>query len=376
MQIVNFQCGKCGKLMGVSAEHLGTQVHCPHCHEVVETPPPAPTPDSYAEVRVEVPDIKEQESIFTSPEDEHGEDLFGAPAKPLVELPPESAPQHAADHAQRPLSERHSQRADAFAEPRVAATLPETLESPVDDGAHETLAPNATAAPKTTRSMLGPTLLVLLIPYSLLTTAYIVWSLFNARDAFENLRDTGKDGAPRRVSPDRPLPGKLKTSLRQAIRVGELEIYPLKVEVNREGDLVLLLKLSNMSTDQAFSPIDHSFLHFAESSRKTPRPYSYLDAGEQGKLQGGYLRFLKQPTDKNEEPGNGVIRPGQEIYAEITTLDKYRDAKVKLALQSRRPLIWRVHCRRGFVVVGGRDVSATAVVGVEFSPSAIDKAKA
>ncbi|MBM4068901.1 MAG: hypothetical protein FJ271_08140 [Planctomycetes bacterium] len=373
MQIVNFQCGKCGKLMGVSSEHLGTQVHCPHCQEIVETPQPAPKPDS-TEVRVEIPDSKEQESIVTHPEDEQGDDRFGGPTRPLVELPPESV----AKQPDYPAQSDHAlHRTASPFDQAPSASLPETIETPSDqDSPGIGTLPEPTVSRSARSSMLGPTLLVLLIPYSLLTTAYIIWSMFNTHDAFDAMRDTGKDGVPKRVHPDRPLPGKLKTSLRHSIRVGELEIQPLKVEFNREGDLVLLLKMSNMSTDQAFSPIDHSYLFYAETSRKTPRPYSYLDAGTAGKLQGGYLRYLQQPSDKHEDPNNGVIRPGQDVYAEITTLDKYRDTKVKSVLQSGGPLLWRVHVRRGIVVLGGRDVSATAVIGVQFLPSAVEKAKA
>lgn len=374
MQIVNFQCGKCGKLMGISAEHLGTQVHCPHCHEIVEAPRPAPPPDPYADVHVDIPDSKEQESIFTHPEDEQGDDLFGGPAKPLVELPPESAPRHAVEREPRSPREMPEPDRGAFAA-RPAATMPETIEAPSDHGANALPAP---PVPKSAKSgMLGPMMLVLLIPYSLLTTIYIIWTFLSpSHDPFQYLRDPGKDGNPRRVSPDSPLPGKLKTSLQRPIRVGVLELTPLKVEMNREGDLVLLLKMTNISTDQAFRPVDHSYLLYAETSRKTPRPYSYLDAGAQGKLQGGYLRFLKLPTDKEEDTSKGVIRPGQEVYVELTTLDKYRGAKMKSVMQSARPLVWRVHFRRGLVAVGGRDVSATAVIGVEFSPSAVEKAKA
>jgi len=40
---------------------------------------------------------------------------------------------------------------------------------------------------------------------------------------------------------------------------------------------------------------------------------------------------------------------------------------------SREELLWRVQVRRGFVEVRGSQVSATAVVGVEFNTKAIDR---
>src|SRR5262249_39424642 len=42
METVNFQCGHCGKLMGVNTAFLGQQVHCPHCQQVVVAPAAAP----------------------------------------------------------------------------------------------------------------------------------------------------------------------------------------------------------------------------------------------------------------------------------------------------------------------------------------------
>ena len=38
MQTVQFQCGHCGKLMGVSHEFLGQQVRCPTCQQIVLAP--------------------------------------------------------------------------------------------------------------------------------------------------------------------------------------------------------------------------------------------------------------------------------------------------------------------------------------------------
>lgn len=374
MQIVNFQCGKCGKLMGVSAEHLGAQVHCPHCQEIVETPAPPAATDPYAEVRVHVPDVQEQESIFTAPDDGQGEDLFGGPSKPLVELPPESAPRHAAPERIR-VEQRSgtASRAAALSESTAAFEPPKTEQSaPEADDSH--LATTAPAPRSSRSSMLGPMLLVLLIPYSLLATVYIIWSMLNRVDPLERLPDSGKEGSPRRINPDKPLPPKLKTSLQQLIRVGELEITPLKVELNRDGDLVLLLKMTNVSADQAFSPVHDSYLRYSETSRKSPRPYAYLDIGSQGKLYGGYLRYLKAPNAKDEER-DGLIGPGQAIYVQVTTPDKYRDGLVKAALKSQGPMVWRVHFRRGLVAVQNRSVSATAVIGVEFPTAAIEKAR-
>ena len=39
METVQMRCGNCNRMMAISVEHLGGQVHCPHCQAIVETPP-------------------------------------------------------------------------------------------------------------------------------------------------------------------------------------------------------------------------------------------------------------------------------------------------------------------------------------------------
>jgi DNA-directed RNA polymerase subunit RPC12/RpoP len=97
MEPVQFQCGNCGKLMGVSREHLGQQVRCPHCQHVVIAPPSAAaTPASGA---AEGPPSTLVGTIFRAPvgdiEDifspaEATDDLFDRSEGPRVELVGES----------------------------------------------------------------------------------------------------------------------------------------------------------------------------------------------------------------------------------------------------------------------------------------------
>src|SRR5947209_882015 len=110
MQTVSFQCGHCHKVMGVTSAHLGKQVRCPHCKQVVTAPaqapaaapaPPAPAPVVQAPASPRAtPDPlynfssgppagrDEHESIFG----EHvAEDLFDMEPKAKIELPPEAA---------------------------------------------------------------------------------------------------------------------------------------------------------------------------------------------------------------------------------------------------------------------------------------------
>ncbi|HEY7424226.1 MAG TPA: hypothetical protein VH682_08335 [Gemmataceae bacterium] len=97
MQTVNFQCGHCGKLMGVGSEHLGQQVRCPHCQQIVIAPPPpaepppapeaAPPPELVEKVPNAAPAADDADDIFAPTE--ASDDLFGRSAPPRIEMPPD-----------------------------------------------------------------------------------------------------------------------------------------------------------------------------------------------------------------------------------------------------------------------------------------------
>src|SRR5665213_3889536 len=87
MPTVNFQCGSCNNLMGVSSEFLGQQVRCPHCQAVVVAPAASAPPPSPTEPVEFFPSLgNQQDDIFAPPEPT--DDLFGAAEAPRVELPP------------------------------------------------------------------------------------------------------------------------------------------------------------------------------------------------------------------------------------------------------------------------------------------------
>src|SRR5215471_17236419 len=93
METVTMQCGHCGQIMAISTEHLGSQVHCPHCQAIVQTqiePPRTPCP---AEPEIGgLPGATESDSIFGPPEP--SDDLFGAEAPPpKIEIPNSIVPQ-------------------------------------------------------------------------------------------------------------------------------------------------------------------------------------------------------------------------------------------------------------------------------------------
>src|SRR5581483_1823313 len=89
MPTVQFQCGGCGKLMAVDAQHVGKQVRCPHCQAVVLAPAaPAPQPMNPAQPPsslTNAPSAQEPDSIFAPAATD---DLFGEGPAPRLELPP------------------------------------------------------------------------------------------------------------------------------------------------------------------------------------------------------------------------------------------------------------------------------------------------
>lgn len=110
MQPIHFQCGNCGKLMAVSAEHVGQQVRCPHCQQIVIAPPAVSTvpPPETGEARVEIsgsaspqPGFAEtapnKPAVADAAEDffshaSAGSELFNLGDTPGIELPLESLP--------------------------------------------------------------------------------------------------------------------------------------------------------------------------------------------------------------------------------------------------------------------------------------------
>src|SRR5438552_1814086 len=122
METVNFQCGHCRQVLAVSKEHLGQEVRCPHCQEVVVAPPPpalAPEfPDTF-DVPYRPPTV-EYESIFSAPTE--SEDLFGGQPEGLVEMPPEVVPP-------------------------PPAPLPQTAAPPMPDLELQTVSPTASVPP-------------------------------------------------------------------------------------------------------------------------------------------------------------------------------------------------------------------------------------
>jgi hypothetical protein len=221
--------------------------------------------------------------------------------------------------------------------------------------------------------MLAPILLIFLIPYSITITAFFAWHLYQTREAtfdpLELMRDPkpGKGGAVR-VHPTRSaLPVKLKTVLHQPLRVGDLEITPLRVDKDDQGRLSLYLKLRDVSREVAFNPVlPAEDYQFRRVSMEDTGPYTFLEAGDRRLYMRG-AEWDQTPPRKQGVLFDGMLQPGEEMVAVFRT-----QADDKGALQAATgTLVWRVQLRRGLVAVGDSEISATAVVGVAFDARAI-----
>ena len=242
MDTVQLQCGNCHRIMGISTEHLGGQVQCPHCRSVVQTPPrtpPTPPPPVPAPAPANV-EVTQRESIFTGPE--ISEDLFGSPAKTSVEAP---------------------------ADPMPAGLAAPAVETPAEAEADLT---TFKRRPLYDSSMLPFVAMIFLVPYSILTTLFILYLLFygggaGRGDSFEYLRDpvpSPKKGGPQKAAlqpkHDLPLAANLKTSLKMPIKIGDLTVTPERVHLTPLGDLEIFLRARNVSAKTTFEPISDFYV--------------------------------------------------------------------------------------------------------------------
>jgi hypothetical protein len=197
-----------------------------------------------------------------------------------------------------------------------------------------------------------------------------------------------------------PVPEKLRVALGGTVRVGEVEVTPVAVERHKvavwvdtfqkpercEADsLILTLKIKNLSSDQAFFPIDNYFdrnYEYFDGSLKTrdgPQPMTILVAGD-SRFFGGPAVWVPRTVRTSRKqvfrqwpdlPGRknldgDPLGPGQSLVTTIAT--DGNDPRLEKHLQSYEGrLQWRVQVRRGLVDLGNRRVPATAIIGVDFA---------
>jgi hypothetical protein len=437
MQTVNFTCGHCGKLMAVEQHLLGQQVRCPHCQQVVEapaaTPPAPPVPAESGPAPYVVAPFRDEESIFT-PKEVH-DDIFGDGKPPAtLEMPPDATCPETAGTSPAPCHESPAASPEwtapappfgAEPEPTPFSATPAdqadrtaVLSSPLvwtDDGEGpaepETNVPIKAGLERggsrrfTEKGLTAAAVLIFLVPYSIFMTGVAVYFYYQTRqniNPLEMLPDVPAEhpGVTRkgqqasnvmyqRWKVETPLPARLRVPLGGSIQVGALEVSPERVERSKvvfcydpplyapqtsgTEALVLTLRLKNVSSDQTFYPTDRAFDAYWKKDRS--QPYTFLEVGS-SKFFGGPIVW--PPEKKVREFVKGQDRDNQPLYPneQRTTLvcTDPGDRSVLSALQSYKgPLLWRVRLRRGLVQVRDKEISASAVIGVEFAANDIQK---
>jgi hypothetical protein len=240
--------------------------------------------------------------------------------------------------------------------------------------------------------------LIPLVSYSILATIALVLLYLRPQPEhpLENLPDLEgeykgakhqkKPVSYERVQHDLELPPKLQINLGQSLRLGDVEVTPLKVELRHlkihhagfspetvaEESLVLHVLLQNVSQDVVFSPTDPFFDRRWKGISFTGRPYTFLEMGQK-RFYGGPIPWGQRAQARESIEGQhyGALEPGDRMTTLVCTdpadhvresLDAYHGS-----------LLWRVQVRRGLVRLADREISATAVVGVKFSDGQVSR---
>jgi hypothetical protein len=392
--------------------------------------PSRPIPDFGGFAAPNMPTKDEHESIFGEQVDE---DLFSAAPKAKIELPPEPARPNL--QLEPTMFQLPSLPAGAAPDPgpTVAVSVPNHAVPPVpqmapnsagtmewnsapqggtDGGALQPVARVPMRNTDTTGNALAMYVLYALAAYSLFMTIVAIWMLWQSNKTPHPLEMIPDEGWPpatkstsqtrviERISPRTPLPPQLMVPLGQTLTVGDLEVTPTKVEQKllnyqtRDGrwkttpcehdSLILHLHFKNISKDCTFRPTDSSWDRWWKEERdasKNSLPYTYLAANGhyycgpykwQPKFsplkQGDNLRF--EFVD-GQEDDKKMLKPSEEANTVLIT-DPQDDVPALLAGYKNK-MEWRVQLRRGLVRYKGKDISCSAVIGVEFTMDQVKK---
>ena len=345
METVQLQCGHCKKVMAISAAHLGQQVQCPHCKGVVQTP---------------LPQSAAAQPVAPAPDATVG-------PTPATEPPSPAAP------ASAPGSMFH----DAPVDTTTTATGP----APNTESEFPQFKPK----PRKDSSVLLIIALIFLVPYALTMTFFVIFLVMKGAgqsDGLEYLRDPvpgPAKGGPRQVRKQPPHDSKIaahrKTTLGKPVQAGDLQVTPLRVVLTPGNHLKLVMRAKNTSAKTAFEPMHDSYVNEAKS---TVPPYTFLESRSSNltPIYGGYLAYFKEVEPKGDPVSFPLLSPREEITIVLETDNRYREKHVaEIAKASNGEYTWRVQVRRGFVDVDRKQVSATTVIGVDFTSKDIEREK-
>lgn len=362
--------------------------------EPLPPPPPAkavPPPEAPPQAPPDVP-----VSEATVPSSPGGEMVAaGAPADGPSEAPSEGGPGGPGTLV-APDTEGTAATGPAFA--------PEPFAAPATEAAVPDLeSPALARARKGGGGWVVPVLIVPLILYSVLATVAIVYLISQAgsqqqRNPLEMLPDQGEHPGASHLrqkidfhrTPLLPLPASLRVRLGHSLTVGDLKVTPQRAELrklryrtadldkvseSRGESLLVWLELENVSRDVVFRPLDRFFTRYWPKDQvESNMPFTYLEAEGPPvrRFYGGPDLDPRQTIDGQDL--DSVLRPGETMTTFVCTDPD--DPVAQFLADYRGPLLYRVRLRRGLVPLRGKEVSATAIIGVEFSGGDVVRAEA
>jgi hypothetical protein len=396
-------------------------------------PPASPTGDPQSDLTFYIPPAGEQDSIFSEPaqagDDLFGEEMprVEMPAEPTMPRPEINQPTEPGAPAPFDVARESAPTTPKYVTVPMPATAdaagasdlalgsgpmwPATPSATSLSGMPSGLISAAGEAPMVRmpgqRTWLLPLLVVPLISYSILSTIAVGFLWFRLQrqvHPLEALPDQGdnqgaqhgrRTGALDKMpTPDQDLPSRLHVALGKSIRIGDIEVTPTRVERRRirfkqEGgdadptdheSLALHLRLRNVSEDVYFKPLDSYFDRRWKLSKPAGiMPYTFLTLSDK-RFFGGPLDWQPHSASKGDrfrdprmlvvgQDHDKELGPGEEMTTFICTDPQDKATAALDKMKDKGPYIWRVQVRRGLVQVGDRELSATAVVGVEFNRS-------
>jgi hypothetical protein len=404
----------------------------PGAPQVLPPGPAGPGPDEPLFKSLSTGDA---EDIFSNPAS--SDDLFGRADAPRLEMPHEPAPAPAPAPGTPTEELSYTAPADGSGALPVESTFltnqaPEGVlagvgtaltDTPVSAPETEAVLPSAPLRRPRPSSGGGAFLPLVFIPlclYAILATVAVVLLLMRQQQEqpsiFDRMPDINGDhpgvkktGALIQFDKRRAtgkLPEHLITDLGEPLTVGDLEVTPLRVERKRVAirvagfdkaercaadSLVLTLKLRNLAGDYRFTPLDN-FFDRRWQEQGTP-PLTILQVGDHFCFGGpaewfprGDARHRREWVEGRKDTDPEGLGPGKEMTSFVCTdggkespsacarlLFGLNEEGKQVKAPYQGPLLWRVHVRRGLVSWRGKQVPATAVIGVRFSSTAYQR---
>ncbi len=246
----------------------------------------------------------------------------------------------------------------------------------------------------------NPVILYVVAGYAFLATTLAVYGLFfksgvDTGHPLSTIPDNFGEFAPAarkkvtkyRFPVDGELPADQRAGLGGKVTVGELEVTPVRVEkrklkvitepvkgqpreeVTQHPAFVLTLSIKNTSGDLDIYPMDPAFTRKGDDS---DRPITRLVVNKQKVFAGGWIQWpfpdkVKKRIEVQQKNDYEPLHPNET--REYVVFTEASSDVVKAVEGSKEPLQWRVEVRRGPVVLRGKEVPVTAVVGVDFKAS-------